>query len=131
MKYEIEIRKRAEKDLFVIPKSGAQKIADAIFALENGLVGDIKRLTNFSPEYRLRVGNWRILFEMSNSKIIEKSGKKEFAVIPYKDFVRMQEELDDYYDLLALRQAKADSRNQKGRSFDALAEELGLEKKKV
>ncbi len=69
MKYEIEIRKRAEKDLSNIPKSDAQKIADAIFALEDGLVGDIKKLTNFSPEYRLRIGDWRILFEASRNKI--------------------------------------------------------------
>ena len=38
-----------------------------------------------------------------NAQIIEKRGKKEHAVIPLKDFVRMQEELEDYYDLLALR----------------------------
>lgn len=69
MKYEIEIRKRAEKNLSAIPKPDAQKIADAIFALEDGLVGDIKKLTNFSPEYRLRVGDWRILFEASKNKI--------------------------------------------------------------
>ena len=62
------------------------------------------------------------------AQTIEKRGKKEFAVIPYKDFVRMQEELEDYYDLLALRRAKADSRNQKGRSFNEAAEELGLKK---
>jgi len=70
MRYEIEIRKRAEKDLAALSKSDAQRIADAIFALENGLVGDIKKLTNYSPEYRLRVGEWRILFEVSNNKII-------------------------------------------------------------
>ncbi len=69
MKYEIEIRRRAEKDLSAIPKSDAQKIADAIFALEDGLVGDIKKLTNFSPEYRLRIGDWRILFEMSKTTV--------------------------------------------------------------
>ncbi|MGI8787449.1 MAG: type II toxin-antitoxin system Phd/YefM family antitoxin [Pyrinomonadaceae bacterium] len=65
-----------------------------------------------------------------NAQIIEKHGKKEFAVIPYKDFIRMQEELENYHDLLALREAKADSRNQKGRSFDEVANELGLKKNK-
>jgi mRNA interferase RelE/StbE len=70
MKYTIEIRKRAEKDLSLIPKTDAQNIADAIFRLEDGLSGNIKKLTNFSPEYRLRVGNWRILFEISKNKII-------------------------------------------------------------
>ncbi|MGI8787450.1 MAG: type II toxin-antitoxin system RelE family toxin [Pyrinomonadaceae bacterium] len=69
MKYEIEILKRAEKDLSKIPKSDAQKIANPIFALEDGLVGDIKKLTNFSPEYRLRIGDWRILFEAAKAKI--------------------------------------------------------------
>lgn len=64
-----------------------------------------------------------------DAQIIEKGGKKEFAVIPYKDYVRMQEELENYRDLLALRQAKADARNQKGRSFGEVAEELGLKKK--
>ena len=47
MKYDIEIRKRAEKDLSAIPKPDAQNIADAIFALENGLVGDIKKTDEF------------------------------------------------------------------------------------
>lgn len=69
MKYEIEIRRRAEKDLAAIQKSDAQRIADAIFLLADGLTGDIKRLTNFSPEYRLRVGDWRILFEISKNKV--------------------------------------------------------------
>jgi mRNA interferase RelE/StbE len=70
MEYEIEIRKRAEKDLSAIPHADAQSIADAIFSLEDGLAGDIKRLTNFTPEYRLRVGNWRVLFEVFKNKII-------------------------------------------------------------
>ncbi|MBA3334869.1 MAG: type II toxin-antitoxin system Phd/YefM family antitoxin [Acidobacteria bacterium] len=61
-------------------------------------------------------------------QIIEKKGKKEFAVIPYKDFIRMQEELENYYDLLELRQAKSDLRNQKGRKFTEVVEELGLTK---
>jgi mRNA interferase RelE/StbE len=70
MSYEIEIRRRAEKDLASLPKSDAQKIADAIYELENGLTGNIKKLTKHSPEYRLRVGDWRVLFEVSKDKII-------------------------------------------------------------
>ena len=63
------------------------------------------------------------------AQIIEKHGKKEFAVIPYKDFLRMQEDLENYRDLFDLRKAKADPRNQKGRPFYAVAEDLGLKKK--
>ena len=63
------------------------------------------------------------------AQIIEKAGKKEFAVIPYKDYLRMQEALEDYHALKALRQAKADPKNRKGRPFAAVAGELGLVKK--
>jgi len=38
--------------------------------LKTDLTGDVKKLTNFTPEYRLRVGNYRILFEIENNKII-------------------------------------------------------------
>jgi len=40
-------------------------------------------------------------------KILEKNGVKEFAVIPYDEFLRIQQELDDYECLKALREAKA------------------------
>jgi hypothetical protein len=63
------------------------------------------------------------------AQIIEKAGKKEFAVIPYKDFLRMQEAVEDYHALKALRKAKADPRNQRGRPFADVAKELGLVKK--
>jgi len=38
--------------------------------LESGLAGSIKKLTNCTPEYRLRVGNYRVLFEIDGKKII-------------------------------------------------------------
>ncbi len=70
MRYEIEIRKRAEKDLASLPKADAQRIADALFLLEEGLTGDIKKLASVLPEYRLRIGVWRVLFEIVERKII-------------------------------------------------------------
>jgi len=39
-------------------------------------------------------------------QVIEKNGKKEFIVLPYNEFVGIQEELDDYEDLKDLREAK-------------------------
>ncbi len=41
-------------------------MADALDRLADGLSGDVKRLTNFSPEYRLRIGQYRVLFEIEN-----------------------------------------------------------------
>jgi hypothetical protein len=60
------------------------------------------------------------------AQIIEKAGKKEFAVIPYKQFLKMQEALEDYHALKALRRAKQDSQNKRGRPFAKVARELGL-----
>jgi mRNA interferase RelE/StbE len=70
MPREIEIRSRAEKDLRAIPKRDGVRIAKAVLALGNGLAGDVKKLTNFTPEYRLRVGDWRVMFEIAGDKII-------------------------------------------------------------
>jgi hypothetical protein len=41
-----------------------------------------------------------------NIQIIKKNGKKEYVVIPYEEFLRVQEELDDYQNLRCLREAK-------------------------
>ncbi len=46
------------------------RMIDRLKELENNLSGDVKKLTNFDPEYRMRVGNWRALFEVEGDKII-------------------------------------------------------------
>jgi mRNA interferase RelE/StbE len=69
-KYSIVFKPRALKDGKRIPKSHLKRIFEAIENLSNGLEGDVKHLTNYSPEYRLRVGGYRILFEIEDDKII-------------------------------------------------------------
>lgn len=39
-------------------------------------------------------------------EILVKDGKKQFAVLPYEEFLSVQERLADADDLLALRKAK-------------------------
>ncbi len=34
--------------------------------LQSDLTGDMKKLTDFTPEYRLRIGRFRVLFEIEN-----------------------------------------------------------------
>lgn len=70
MKYEVEVKKRAVKDLKSISSSDAAKIVEKMRQLEDNLTGDVKKLTNFTPEYRLRVGNYRVLFEVEDNRII-------------------------------------------------------------
>lgn len=53
-----------------IPRSRAQRIVEKIVALRTNLAGDVKRLTSFTTEYRLRVGDYRILFKIHADKVI-------------------------------------------------------------
>ena len=41
-------------------------------------------------------------------EFLTKEGQKLFAILPYEEFCRIQEELADFDDLTALRQAKAE-----------------------
>ncbi len=70
MKYEIEFKPRAIKDLEDLSKPTQAKILAKIQAMENNLQGDVKKLTHFTPEYRLRAGNYRVLFEIENEAIV-------------------------------------------------------------
>ncbi|MEI7788063.1 MAG: type II toxin-antitoxin system RelE/ParE family toxin [Chlorobiaceae bacterium] len=48
----------------------ALQITEKLKALENNLTGNVKKLTNFIPEYRLRVGDYRVLFGVEGQKVI-------------------------------------------------------------
>ena len=60
MTYHIEFKPRAIKDIKAIDRNEARRIIDKIESLKNDLAGDVKRLTHFRPEYRLRAGSYRV-----------------------------------------------------------------------
>lgn len=70
MKYELAFKPRARKDLKNLSPVNALRIIEKIENLSDDLAGDIKRLTNFTPEYRLRVGGYRVLFEIEGVAIV-------------------------------------------------------------
>lgn len=70
MKYHVELKLTAIKDLKNIPQKEVAKIIIQLESLEEGMKGNVKRLTNFTPEYRVRVGNYRALFEVEGDRII-------------------------------------------------------------
>lgn len=70
MHYEVEIKPKALKDGKKIPANYLKKILAGIEKMKDNLEGSVKHLTNFTPEYRLRVGVYRILFEIENDKIV-------------------------------------------------------------
>ena len=70
MHYKAELKPKAVKDLKSIPLKDRKKIIERIDLMEDNLSGNIKKLTNYTPEYRMRSGNWRVLFEIEGSRII-------------------------------------------------------------
>ncbi|WP_321778021.1 type II toxin-antitoxin system RelE/ParE family toxin [Sulfurimonas sp.] len=62
---KIEIRKSAIKDLKHISQPFKDNIHNKILELKDfPNIQNIKKLTNFEPAYRLRVGNYRVLFDV-------------------------------------------------------------------
>ena len=63
---QIEWKLVAVKQLKKIPKSDQKRISTQVDSLEAGLKGktNIKKLTNHQYDYRLRVGNYRVLFNV-------------------------------------------------------------------
>ena len=70
MTYPLEFKPRAIKDLAALPTAAQRRLLRRIEALQHDLSGDVKKLTNFTPEYRLRVGDYRVLFEVEADKIV-------------------------------------------------------------
>ena len=58
--------------------------------------------------------------------ILERDGRKAFVVLPYEEFVMMEEELQEYEDLKELRAAKSDEANEPSVRLHDVKKELGL-----
>lgn len=66
----IEIRKSAIKDLQKINEPFKSKLHEKIITLKKFPdISNIKKLTNFEPAYRLRVGDYRVLFDVLEDTI--------------------------------------------------------------
>ena len=70
MTYSLDLKPKAEKDLRALPRAVQERVAEKLRALREDLQGDVKRLTQFVPSYRLRVGDYRVLFEIENEAVV-------------------------------------------------------------
>jgi hypothetical protein len=59
-----------------------------------------------------------------NPQIIEKGGKKEFVVLPYEEYQAIEELMEDYMDLIDLREAKAEGQDQPSVPLDDVIKQL-------
>jgi hypothetical protein len=59
-------------------------------------------------------------------EILMKNGKKEFVVLPYEEFLALQEQLADAQDLMELRKAKRAESKKKGIPLNDAKRKLGI-----
>ena len=69
-RYDVQFKPRAVRDIERLSSHIQAQVLARIEEMNNDLKGDVKRLTNFTPEYRLRVGEYRVLFEVEKEKIV-------------------------------------------------------------
>ena len=66
--YKIIIKKKAKKFIDKLPKNEKMRIVKAIEVLPNG--EDIKKLKGHTDLFRLRVGDYRIIYTVDNGELI-------------------------------------------------------------
>ncbi|EAZ93376.1 hypothetical protein [Crocosphaera chwakensis] len=59
-------------------------------------------------------------------EFLTKNGKKEFAVLSYEEFIKVQKLLEDLEDLEDLRQAKEEEKDSPSYSLDEVKEMLNI-----
>ena len=67
MTYKIIIRPKALKFIEKQDKTQRMRILKAIYNLPNG---DVKKMADCKSEYRLRVGDYRIIYELNQTELI-------------------------------------------------------------
>jgi len=67
--YTPAIAEEAIAQLRSLPKEQRRRIGDRLTHLQHGLSGDVKKLSGKENKYRLRVGNFRVLFTLAGGQI--------------------------------------------------------------
>jgi len=77
-RFHVEYASLAVENLRVLPKTIAAQIIRKISRLEGGLTGNIKKLRQADFGYRLRMGDYRIRFDVEDDTIvIQKIGHRK------------------------------------------------------
>jgi mRNA interferase RelE/StbE len=70
MKYEMEIKDEARMALKSLPEDVRREIGYRLHLLQQDFSGDVKKLKGSRNEYHLRIGNYRVLFELVGKRIV-------------------------------------------------------------
>ncbi len=71
MKYTVEFKKSAVKTLRKLPRSIQKRIVDKLSAIENSLPPYSEtKLKGNNPFHKIRVGDYRIIYEIQNDILV-------------------------------------------------------------
>jgi mRNA interferase RelE/StbE len=77
-RYKVEYAETALENLRSLPKRDAGQILRKVLRLEHGLHGNIKQLQNADAGFLLRMGDYRVLFDVIGDRIvIQKVGNRK------------------------------------------------------
>lgn len=82
MPYEMEITDEAKAKLRALPEHIRREIGYRLHLLQRDFGGDVRKLQGSKNEYRLRVGEHRVLFELLGTRILV------YTLGPRKDIYR-------------------------------------------
>jgi len=68
--YKISFVRAAEKEFLKLPRIEQKKLAEKIEALKKGPNHACRKLAGFGSRYRLRVGQYRVIFDVQNQKLL-------------------------------------------------------------
>ena len=66
MRYTVILTDEVKAQLRALPPAMRREIGHKPFLLEDNLSGDVQKLKGSKNEYRLRIGNYRALFELES-----------------------------------------------------------------
>jgi len=68
--HTVTLTEEVKTKLHAMPLAVRREIGHKLFLLEEGLSGNVKKLQGSLNEYRLRIGDIRVLFELEGRRIV-------------------------------------------------------------
>jgi mRNA interferase RelE/StbE len=69
VRYTVNLTDEVKAKLHALPLALRREIGHKLFLLEDDLAGNVKKLKGSRNEYRMRVGDYRVLFALEGRKV--------------------------------------------------------------
>ncbi len=70
MRYTVIVIDEVKRKIKSLPVEARRMIGYRLFLLEDEMGGDVQKLKGSKNEYRLRVGDYRVIFELEKDQVV-------------------------------------------------------------